>query len=495
VGPGNPWIFLGYASSILLLAFVIDASVRLWRQGTPDGRRRAVTVGGGIVFFIVAAQSVSVLVNVGKINLPYVSCIPFLAIVVAMGFELTYDVIRAAQLSRALQASSAALRESEERMSLATESARLSLWEWDVARGEIWMTAEGRSLLGFKPEEPLNYAALAGRVHPEDRAARETAIQRALETRGSYEMEYRVLGPDGAVRWIAARGRCTRADNVAAPRLLGVSLDITRQKLADAEMRQQRDDLGHLGRVALVGEMATSLAHELNQPLTAIVTNASTAKKILARGELKPGDLRELLADIAADGSRASEVIRGIKDMVRKVPSERHAVNLNEVIANALRLVRPDALTSDCTLATDLVPALPAVTGDAVQLQQVLLNLVVNALDAIRQTPATPRRIEISSRLVDGEFVEISVRDTGPGLPAGSPGRVFDRFFSTKPEGMGMGLAIARSIIEAHNGTLQAENTASEAARTKGYLPSQLRGARFWFRLPVRVAALVEVKA
>jgi signal transduction histidine kinase len=135
------------------------------------------------------------------------------------------------------------------------------------------------------------------------------------------------------------------------------------------------------------------------------------------------------------------------------------------------------------------------VTGDPVQLQQVLLNLVLNALDAIRQTPATPRRIDIATRVVDPDTVEVSVRDTGPGLPIGGAARVFERFYSTKPEGMGMGLAIARSIIEAHSGTLNAENVAVEAARARGYLPSQLRGARFWFRLPVRVTSRVETTA
>jgi two-component system, LuxR family, sensor kinase FixL len=475
VGPRNPWILLAYCSSLLVLAFVIDASWKLWRRGTPDNRRRAVVVGGSIVFFIIVAQGASVLINAGAINFPYFVSIPFMVIVAAMGFELSYDVVRGAELSRAL-------RESEERMGLAAESARLSLWEWDVARDDVWMTREGRALLGIKPDTRIDFASLGRCVHPEDRVLREATIRRAVETGGSYEVEYRLLLPDGSVRWIAARGRCADGDHGSATRLLGVSMDITQQKQADAEARLQREELGHLARVALVGEMATSLAHELNQPLTAIVMNASAAQRFIAHGDMDPDELRDLLADIAADGRRAGEVIHGIKGMVRRVESEHQALAVNEIVANVLRLVRADALVHGCALTTELDLALPPVLGDAVQLQQVLLNLIINAFDAMRRTPCDPCRVEIVSQRLDAKTVEVSVRDFGSGLPSDAPARVFERFFSTKREGMGMGLAIARSIIEAHAGTLGAENA-------KG------GGARFWFRVPAHIVASAEAPA
>ena len=334
-------------------------------------------------------------------------------------------------------------------------------------------------MLGFGPKEHIGLKELSQRVHPDDRAAREAAIQRALDTRSTYEMEYRLMMPDGAVRWISARGRYAQDDNGSTTGIVGVSMDITRQKQTDLEVERHRQDLGHLARVALVGEMATSLAHELNQPLTAIVTNAGAAQRFLARDELKREALQEVLTDIAADGRRAGEVIRGIKGMVRKVDSARGPVDLNTVIADVLRLVRADALAHDCTLATDLEPDLPAVTGDAVQLQQVLLNLVINAFDAMKQNPGEKCRVELSTRRDGANFIEVAVRDHGPGLPPDAPAKVFERFFSTKKEGMGMGLAIARSIIEAHGGTLDAANVAASVGR----------GARFWFRLPVRIAA------
>jgi PAS domain S-box-containing protein len=373
-----------------------------------------------------------------------------------------------------------ALRESQERMSLAADAANLGMWVWDVSGSDAWMTEQGRALFGFKPDVRIDYASLLDRVHPEDRAARDAAIRKALETQGEYEMEYRVQPPDGEVRWISARGRCV--DTTNGPKLLGVSMDVTARKHAEVEAALQRAELGHLFRVALVGEMATSLAHELNQPLTAIVTNASAAQRFIARGDMDPGELRELLADIAADGHRAGEVIRGIKSMVRKVESERATHDMNEVIADVLRLVRADALAHDCTLVTELDPSLPLVLGDAVQLQQVLLNLIVNAFDAMRRAPCDPCRVEIASRYIDTKSVEVSVRDHGPGLPADGPERVFERFFSTKEEGMGMGLAIARSIIEAHAGTMGAEN-------------AEGGGARFWFRVPVQVTTPAEALA
>jgi len=277
--------------------------------------------------------------------------------------------------------------------------------------------------------------------------------------------------PDGTTRWIVARGRRAEGGADRTPKLLGVSMDITAHKLADAEAREQRAALGHLSRVALVGEMSTSLAHELNQPLTAIVTNASAAQRFLTHNPVDLDEVRETLADISEAGRRAGDVIRGIKGMVRNVKGETSPVDVNGLIADVLRLVRADALAHGCTLDTELASDLPVVIGDAVQLQQVLLNLIINAFDAMQQPPCDPCRVEISSRMAATGQVEMAVRDFGPGLPADGPLRIFERFFSTKHDGMGMGLAIARSIIEAHSGTLSAENAPGG-------------GARFFIRLP-----------
>ena len=365
-----------------------------------------------------------------------------------------------------------ALVESTERMNLAAKAANLGLWVWDVSGDDAWMTEQARSLFGFGKDTRVDYAVILDRVHPEDRAARAQAIQEALATQGEYEMEYRIMAPDGEVRWISARGRCIGSDHGRGQKLLGVSMDITARKEAEMEAVQQRNDLGHLWRVALMGEMATSLAHELNQPLTAIVSNASAAQRFLANGNMDPDELRDVLADISADGRRAGDVIRGIKGMVRKSEFKRSVIDGNELIGDVLRLVKADALANGCELVTHLEATPPLVAGDPVQLQQVLLNLIINSLDAMRKIPGDTCRVEVSLRQLDPGTVEFAVRDFGPGLPPDAALRVFDRFFSTKHEGMGMGLSIARSIVEAHGGTLAVENADGG-------------GARFWFTMPI----------
>ncbi|MES2705655.1 MAG: ATP-binding protein [Verrucomicrobiota bacterium] len=467
LGKPSYWLALAYLSSLFFLAFVIEASWRLWRKGTTDARRRAVVVGGGIVVFIVAAQGASILINAGLINFPFFVSIPFMAIIAAMGFELSYDVVRAAQLARALH-------ESEDRMSLAAESARLSLWDWDIDRDEIWMTSEGRKLLGFSDGERISFDSFVRRVHPEDRASRAAAIRQALESGGSYEMEYRLLRPDGTLRWIAARGRAANGGPGPGKRLLGVSMDVTLEKQAAEEARQQQAELTHLGRVALMGEMAASLAHELNQPLTGIVNNASAGRRFIAGGRADFPKMDQLFAAVAADGKRAGEILRGIRGMVRKGEEERRPVEVGTVIHDTVSLAAADAVARHCSLMAEVEADLPKVEADAVQIQQVLLNLIINACEAMGHMPPDACRVTIEAGAGAGgpDRIRISVRDSGPGLPAENPQGIFERFFSTKRDGMGMGLAIARGIVTAHGGELTCHN-----------IPGG--GALFQFSLPV----------
>jgi PAS domain S-box-containing protein len=255
--------------------------------------------------------------------------------------------------------------------------------------------------------------------------------------------------------------------------VLSVIVDISARKQAEAEVRQHREELAHLSRVAIMGEMAGSLAHELNQPLTGIVNNASAGRRFIAKGRADLPKLDGLFEAVVADGRRAGEIIRGIRGMVLKGEEVRGPVNLNDVIAGVLRFVRSDALGHHCALVTEPDPELPLVEADSVQLQQVLLNLVVNAFEAMRETPAAERRMIIRSERESDGRVRVSVRDFGAGLPAEEPQRIFEQFFSTKREGMGMGLAIARSIITSHGGELAAAN-------------AQGGGACVHFSLPVR---------
>jgi PAS domain S-box-containing protein len=365
-----------------------------------------------------------------------------------------------------------ALRESTNLMGLAADAADLAMWVWDVPDNSGWITDRGRLLYGLRPDARFDCAAVIDRVHPEDRAARDRTIKTAIETRGEYESEFRVRQPDGAVRWINSRGRCVETDEGAGLKLLGILMDVTARKEAEASAAREREALAHLTRVALLGEMAASLAHELSQPLAAMTTNARAGRRFLAREGVDLQEVGEIFDDIAADGRRAADVMRGIKDMVRKSEGRREVVAVNALVTDVVRLAAPDAYARGCLLKTDLDPMSPTVIADPVQLKQVLLNLVINAFDAMSQSPPDECRVEITSRLGEAGTVEVSVRDRGSGLPAEGPSRVFERFFSTKCDGMGMGLAIARSIVQAHGGTLDAEN-------------AEGGGARFWLRIPI----------
>jgi two-component system sensor kinase FixL len=362
------------------------------------------------------------------------------------------------------------LRGREERMSLAAESANLAFWTINFERKESWMSDKGRAIFNFAPDEALSRELFLSRVHPDDRVAVDEAIERARASSQTFEFEYRLLRPDGQTRWLISRGRYLRNDRDRVNELIGVAIDVTAQVQANLQLRLQREELAHLSRVALMGELTASLAHELNQPLTAIASNAAAGRRFLALGSPEPEMFDELLADVASDARRAGDIIHGIHRFVRKSESVRCAVNLNEIIREVLRLLHSDLLGRATAVETQLAPNLPPVDADSVQLQQILLNLLMNSLEAMHLTPAEKRRILISTEC-EADSVVTSVRDYGGGLPKDNPDKIFTHFYSTKPTGMGMGLTIVRSIVESYGGELAAENADD--------------GARFSFRLPV----------
>lgn len=472
IGVANPWTRLGELSSLLVLAFVLDASVMLWRQNKPEGRRRAVVVGGSIIVFILLAAGVSALIHARVLTLPYLVSFPFMAIGMAMAFELGYDLFRAAQLAERLQVSEAAVREREARISLAAESANLALWVYNPQDDVTWLSDKGREIFGFSPTEKLSADSFRSRIHPDERDLVMSAFQGAQTSPDSFELEHRVVRPGQDLRWVIVRGRPLRDEAGKLLELIGVTIDVTAQKEADLENQTHRQEMAHLSRVAVMGEMAGSLAHELNQPLLAIASNAASARRFLERGELHSGLLLEVLQDISADSQRAGEVIRSVRSFVRKGDSRSEPINLNDSVTKVVRFMRSDLLMRESVVQTELDPGLPRVDAIAVHIQQVLLNLILNALDAMQALPATKRRVIIGTRTVNETDVEVCVRDFGPGLPANKLEKIFEHFFSTKREGMGMGLTIARSIIAAHGGVLEAEN-------------AEDGGARFFFQIPV----------
>jgi PAS domain S-box-containing protein len=284
--------------------------------------------------------------------------------------------------------------------------------------------------------------------------------------------EEKLTDARGQIRWLQTVKRPIVDKHGVANQVLGASTDITMRKQAEAELRQQRDELAHLTRVSTMGELATSLAHELNQPLTAILSNAQAAQRFLAANPADLDEVNEILRDIVEDDNRASEVIRRLRAMVKKDDLKFSPLDLAALINDVALLVHSDAVLQNVRVSLELNPGLPPVRGDKVQLQQVMLNLLLNAFDAMKDCPPDKRAVSVKAEPDGAEKLKVSVADHGIGLTSDRIDKIFQPFYTTKREGLGMGLSISRSIIEAHGGRLWAENHPG-------------RGATFYFTVPV----------
>ena len=495
-----------------------------------------------------------------------------------------------------------ALHEFEQRVTLATDAAHLGVWERDLVNNNFWISDKARELFQFHTAEPVSYRQFRERTHPDDLQLSDLARSRAVETKGGYELEYRVLLPDKTLRWISGRACCVLDENGKVTRLLGVLMDVTDRKRAEEKLaqlsqrnemilnsaaegilgldlkgnhtfanaaaarmlgyepeelvghhshtmwhhtktdgtpypieecniyaayrdgkthtsttevfwrkdgtsfpvdyssrpvfdqdrivgavvtfmdisarkqleeegRRRREQLELLTRVSLLGEMTGSLAHELNQPLAAIASNANAAMRFIDKGKLEPEKLREILVDIVDDGHRAHEIIHNVRNTIKKGSTLRQKIDLNEVISHVAHLVQPDAWMNSSKLNTSSDKDLPKVEADPVQIQQVLVNLISNAFQAMREVPVNQREVEVTAHRNGAEEICVSVRDHGMGLVNGAEEKIFEQFFTTKADGLGMGLAIVRSIIESHSGKIAAENAVGGGARFSFTLP------------------------
>lgn len=717
VGVPNPWMLVAQSSLLLLVIFALDATITVWRRGN---RKKALIVGGSIVLLVVLASAQAVAMTWGIVAMPLAVSLFYLTLVAAMAYELSYDLIRAAQLTRQLQASEATLRESEqrfrtvadaapvliwmsdldklctffnkrwleftgrslqqelgngwtegvhrddlqeclktytqafdarkafvmqyrlrrndgeyrwisdhgvprydadgafvgyigscvdvtdllrkeqtlreseERMSLAMDAANLGLWEWNVSKDELWSTKARLARFGLPTSGKLDMEAGLSTVHIDDRDRVRQALRDAAKTGRDYHLGYRAVLPDGSVRWTDHRGRCVIGADGKPAILRGISMDVTEQKqaeekfrlaveaspsgillvndrgeivlvnsqieklfgydrgeligrsveilvperlagqhpehrakffaaptaramgagrelfarrkdgsefpveiglnpiqtlegilvlaavvdisariAAEEEARRRREQVELLGRVSLLGEMTASLAHELNQPLGAIVNNASAAMQYLEQGRLDTEKLQDILSDVVGDGRRANDIMRNVRSAIKKGSAIRGPINLNDVVKAVAHMVRPDAAAHSCKIEVSLSPELPAIEGDPTQIQQVLINLVHNAIDAMHDMPPGRRLVEIATNRNGDGTICVAVRDYGAGISDATRERLFEQFFTTKDDGLGMGLAIVRSIVEAYGGTVAAEN-------------AEGGGARFHFRLPIK---------
>ena len=374
------------------------------------------------------------------------------------------------QLRRRLRAE-AFLRESEERLNLATASAGAGLWAIDKTTRQIRLTNRARELFGLSEVKTPDVEHLLSAIHPDDRERMQNSIEEALRNKMEFTADFRVIGTDGSGRWISSRGRTQSGSHLKPHRLMGACVDITERKQAEEETRQHFQELVHLTRVSLVGELSASLLHELGQPLGAILANSEVAEIELRRAIPNLDDLRAILVDLRLDTIRATEIVRGMRSFLRAQEVDFKKVNLHYLIRELEKIAGPDVALHGATLELEVAANLSPVWGHPVQLQQVLLNLVLNDLDATKDDSEHKHRVTVTAARYEKGFVQIAVRDTGHGLPPGKLEEVFTPFITSKPTGLGMGLSICRRIVEAHGGRIWIENNVGCGATARFILP------------------------
>ncbi|MGL5017212.1 MAG: sensor histidine kinase [Luteolibacter sp.] len=454
-GIATPWEFLGNVSGLLLLAFVIDAAIRLKRRDDTAEKRRTPVVAVGVVLFVLSCATNGILIHHGNAQVPYFITLSFLFVVAAMKFELSRDMLHAARLA-------AEVRENAESMRLAAGAGELALWRWDIPRNSIWLSPGGCELYGIPPAETITLQRILDTLHDGDRETVSTQITRALAGRGAFQAVYRVKNPTDVPRWISARGKTEFVPGGEPLRMRGVSIDITSRIIAEQGAARHRDELAHLSRVTTLNELSGSLAHEIYQPLAIILSNAQAAQRLLAQTPPDLDEVREILADIVDEDLRAGQVIERLRSLFKRGRTNTMPVFLNDIVDETLALAQHNLAARGVTTNISMTSGLPPVIGDRIQLQQVLLNLLLNAADAMSLQAPASRHIHLATSR-SSDSVRLTVRDEGPGLLADVE-KIFQPFHSSKPEGLGLGLAISRSIVAAHGGRIWAENHPEQGA-------------------------------
>ena len=364
-------------------------------------------------------------------------------------------------------------RESEERISFAAASSNVGLWQYEFATGTFWATDYCRPLFGLSPSEPLTLDGLVSRIHSNDSPTASAALASAISRAIPLDVEFRVQDGD-EVRWISVQARPVAGDDGKPTAMSGAFGDVTSRKLAEAEADVQQQEIAHLMRVSMLGELSGGLAHELTQPLTAILSNAQAGKLLLAKGNKSLSEIGNIFDDIIAEDERAGEVIHRLRSMLKKGDVKHETIDMNDLIASTLRLLHSELIDRRMSVSFDNAASLPAVHGDPVQLQQTLLNLLMNAMDATENVPPARRTISVSTATTDDGGVQVKIYDRGTGLPPLREHEVFQPFFTTKKRGLGLGLSICTSIVKLHGGTLSLQNNVREGASAVFRLPPPL---------------------
>jgi PAS domain S-box-containing protein len=326
---------------------------------------------------------------------------------------------------------------------------------WSVASGDIYWSDETYNIFEYDREVGPTLALVLARVHPDDTDRVRQTIDRASETRADLDFEHRLLMPDGSIKHLRVVGHAD-GDRSSELEFVGAVTDVTERRRAEDTVRQAQAELAHMARVSTLGAMAASIAHEVNQPLSGIVTNAGASLRFLRAEPPNLDEVRDGLHAIVRDGRRASDVIARIRGLVRRTAAEKAPLDINEVIREVVVLAEGEARRTGALLRTRFAGDLPRVPGDRVQLQQVILNLLLNGLDAMAAVASRPREVVISTRPEAIDRVCVSVHDAGCGIDPEVLSKIFEPFYTTKGKGLGMGLSISRSIVEQHGGRLWA---------------------------------------
>jgi signal transduction histidine kinase len=371
-----------------------------------------------------------------------------------------------------LRRSEEAFKRSEEFLKEAQRLSSTGGFAWCVSTGEITWSEQLYRIFEFNPAVRVTLELIGSRVYPEDLALLSDMHERARNAAVDFEYEHRLLMPDGSVKYVHLVGHATR-DGSGRLEYIGAAQDVTQSRLAQDALSKARSELAHVARVTSLGALTASIAHEVNQPLSGIVTNANTCLRMLAADPPNIDGARETARRAIRDGNRASDVITRLRALFTRKGAASEAVDLNEAVREVIALSVSELQRGRVILRSELAEDLPPVSGDRVQLQQVILNLLLNAADAMSGVEDRPRHLQIKTeREVDeGDRVRLTVQDTGIGFEPSGVERLFDAFYTTKSGGMGIGLSVSRSIIESHRGRL-------------GAAPNEGPGATFWFSIP-----------
>jgi PAS domain S-box-containing protein len=365
------------------------------------------------------------------------------------------------------------LKKKDRMLEEAQTIARLGSWDWNILTNELAWSDEVYRIFGFAPHEfGATYEAFLERIHSDDRKDVKDAVNQALNDPSlKYNIVHRIIKLDGSERVVRERGNVIFDDNGKPSRMVGTVQDITDIRVMEAETQKLRMEISHMDRVGMMGVLGAGLGHELNQPLAAILSNAQAALRFLDNDQPDINEVKEALQDIVSDDKRAGEIVHSIRNIMDKSDLEQEKIHLNETVLEVIKMIKSEVIERNISLSENFQTDMPKFFGNRVQIQQVILNLIMNALDAVADNDAASRKVIISTRFKENDGIILNVSDSGPGIKTDQVEDVFDSFHTTKARGLGIGLSICRSIAEKHGGTIWAEN-----------LPEG--GAAFFFKLP-----------